>query len=147
MNSYLLLLPCLLCLVQAHESQGQGLVQREPRLFYVSTSSSTTTISTLTICFSTTSLASGLTQCKKKRRRSIIQDEIAGDVDSDTITPQRADIEDSGMEVSEDAAQRDPRFLLYWISTTTTSTTTSFTATSTISSIVCTPQGFFSACG
>merc|ERR1719348_1069953 len=131
MNSYLLLLPCLLCLVQAHESQGQGLVQREPRLFYVSTSSSTTTISTLTICFSTTSLASGLTQWK--RRRSIIQDEIAGDVDSDTITPQRADIEDSGMEVSEDEAQRDPRFLLYWITTTTTSTTTSFTATSTIS--------------
>merc|ERR1719348_2708641 len=112
----LLLLPFLLIQVsKAQESEGQGLIQREPRLFYVSTSSSTTTISTITICFSTTSLASGLTSCKKKRRRSIIQEEVPGAMDSQAISPQRADIEDSGMEVSEDEGRRDPRFLLYWI--------------------------------
>merc|ERR1719445_577361 len=150
MKCVLVLLSCILSLSTSLCTQEQGLVSREPRLFYVSTSSSTTTISTITVCFSTTSVAS-LTQCKKKRRRSILDEAIPGadDLNKD-ISPQRTEIEESRdfeMASPEDAAQRDPRFLLYWITTTTTSTTTTYTQTSTVQSIVCTPQGFYSACG
>ena len=53
----------------------------------------------------------------------------------------------SGMDDSTQT-DRQGKFLLYWITTTTTSTTTSFTATSTIGSLACTPAGFTNAlCG
>ena len=150
MKSSLIFLSCLLSLsLCAEPSEPVGLASREPRLFYVSTSSSTTTISTITVCFSTSSIAS-LTQCKKKRRRSILDEAISADTSVD-ISPQRTEtVEDSKdleTENVEDQAQRDPRFLLYWITTTTTSTTTTYTLTSTVQSIVCTPAGFYSSCG
>merc|ERR1711937_21003 len=142
----LVLLSCILSLSTSLGTQEQGLVSREPRLFYVSTSSSTTTISTITVCFSTTSVAS-LTACKKKRRRSILDESIPG-ADTQNISPQRTELQDTGdFEIEPPEGQRDPKFLLYWITTTTTSTTTMYTQTSTVQSIVCTPTGFFSSCG
>ena len=49
---------------------------------------------------------------------------------------------EAGEADGEELAGREGRFLLYWLTTTTTSTTTSFTATSSIGSIYCTPAGF-----
>ena len=37
---------------------------------------------------------------------------------------------------------RDPKFLLYWATLTSTATSTSYTATQTIYSLECTPTGF-----
>ena len=54
---------------------------------------------------------------------------------------------ESGVKPGEEAG-RDPRFLLYWMTTTLTSTSTSFTATTTVLSLTCTPSGFaLSLCG
>ena len=49
----------------------------------------------------------------------------------------------------DDNAERQGKFLLYWMTTTLTSTTTSFTVTQTLKKLECTPAGGFtmSACG
>ena len=45
-------------------------------------------------------------------------------------------------------SDRDGRFLLYWLTTTSTSTTTIYTGTSTLGSLECTPNGYtHSLCG
>ena len=38
--------------------------------------------------------------------------------------------------------ERKGKFLLYWLTTTSTSTTTSFTSTTSIAGVECTPAGF-----
>lgn len=43
---------------------------------------------------------------------------------------------------------REGKFVLYWLTTTSTSTTTAYSTTSTIASLTCTPSGFgLSSCG
>ena len=55
---------------------------------------------------------------------------------------------ETGEADGDEPSGREGRFLLYWLTTTTTSTTTSFTATSSIGSIYCTPAGYTNAlCG
>ena len=49
---------------------------------------------------------------------------------------------EAGEVEGDESSGREGRFLLYWLTTTTTSTTTSFTATSSIGSIACTPAGY-----
>ena len=50
------------------------------------------------------------------------------------------------LESTKDSQAREGKFLLYWM--TTTSTTTSYTATTTVYSLRCTPSAFvFSSCG
>ena len=45
-------------------------------------------------------------------------------------------------------SDRDGRFLLYWLTTTSTSTTTIYTGTSTLATLDCTPNGYtLNACG
>ena len=41
-----------------------------------------------------------------------------------------------------EAKQREGKFLLYWMTTTSVITTTSFTLTQTLASIACTPSSF-----
>ena len=52
-------------------------------------------------------------------------------------------------EAEKDAsAERDAKFLVYWLTTTTVSTSYSYTATSSFASLTCTPSEFpFSQCG
>ena len=45
-------------------------------------------------------------------------------------------------------SDRDGRFLLYWLTTTSTSTTTIYTGTSSLATLDCTPGGYtLNACG
>ena len=45
-------------------------------------------------------------------------------------------------------SERAGKFLLYWMTTTSTSTSTTYSSTSTLASLECTPNGFaISACG
>ena len=125
--------------------------KREPKLFYVSYSSTTSTVSTASICYFTSDAAP--VTCGRRRRRMAFAD--------DPINPTMADIDPSmaqqvpeqefkrmeeqieaGEAEGEESSGREGRFLLYWLTTTTTSTTTSFTATSSIGSIYCTPAGY-----
>merc|ERR1712154_276564 len=107
-------------------------------------------VSTSTVCFVST--ATGFTTCKKRKRRNILADAIENDEKVD-IQPDSPFGKGSNAELesrSEDPAtsRRDGRFLLYWLTTTSTSTTTIFTATGTIATLACAPAGYtLSACG
>merc|ERR1712228_582929 len=93
----------------------------------------------------------------RKRRAINFMDKQETDEEAMNLNPAPVNQKDSYYDVKEDDLEssqtteselRDPRFLLYWMTTTSTSTTTSYTATTTISALECTPSGFtMSACG
>ena len=67
--------------------------------------------------------------------------EAFSDVQTEEISPSVSDIDSS----QEDMEERHGRQLNYWLTTTSTNlytTTTSYTATSTLNSLFCTPIGF-----
>merc|ERR1711874_615996 len=148
MVSLVILLPCVLACVSAVElediadvSYGQT---RQPKLFFVSSSSTTSSVSTSTVCFKSTS--AGIVACGRRKKRSMVVDGISGEAGE--IQPKSSfDTEfDSGAE-DPITSGRDGRFLLYWLTTTSTSTTTIYTGTSTLATLNCTPSGFtVSAC-
>ena len=151
----------LVCLAVL-STQGLELERKSknPRLFWTTTTQSYTskTLSTTTWCFrSSATLAT--TACTGRRKRRVLIDPAA-QLEGLEITPtninepdnkkEEIDIED-GIDDSQDAideeAEREARFLqFYFFTTTLTSTTTvatSYTSTSTVASLICTPSGFF----
>merc|ERR1739842_198531 len=125
----------LLVLFAVAASAAEDEVARKPKLFFVSTSATTTTLQTLSICYVSSNVIS---QCGKRRRT----------INIDGLTPKDAapvDLEPSQREQAMSApalhGSREGRFLLYWITTTSISTSTSFTTTYSISSALCTAPG------
>ena len=127
-------------------------VVRKPKLFFVSTSATTSTLSTLSLCYVST--AALLSACSGRKKRSISLDGLDGrkrrsisldGMESDgAVLPSPIKREVDGEPLQDEAssiANRDGRFLLYWITTTSISTSTSFTTTYTIASVVCSPAG------
>merc|ERR1711956_156238 len=151
------LLACVLVCVTALELEDLADVKygqsRQPKLFFVSSSSTTSSVSTSTVCFLSTS--SGILTCGKRRRRSLVVNGISGEAGQ--IQPMSAssfdEESDSNLKLESGAedpttSDRDGRFLLYWLTTTSTSTTTIYTGTSTLATLDCTPGGYtLSACG
>ena len=111
-------------------------VARKPKLFYVSTSATTSTLSTHSICFISSKTA--LASCVGRKRRTLTLDGQA--VDGPSLDPSQARQARGAAEV-QPSQGKEGRFLLYWITTTSISTSTSFTTTLTISSVFCTPTG------
>merc|ERR1719391_62009 len=128
------------------------LSERNPKLFYVSTTVST--ISLTTRCYiktGSTTHSVALPSClyasptngnpngnTGRRRRRMLPDEPA-------LVPDKpsAWIDDSSPaeDLEEEGDQsRDARLMLYWV--TTTSTTTTYTSTSTLATLNCTPNGW-----
>merc|ERR1712207_81223 len=105
-------------------------VVRKPKLFFVSTSATTSTLQTATICYLSFTT---LTTCTGRKKRAI---EMASDVASLELEPSQKHGNAPAIDDS-----RDGRFLLYWITTTSISTSTSFTTTFTVSSVKCTHTG------
>merc|ERR1712014_417598 len=153
MVHFLALLSCAACIAStfALEAEDFKVTQsRQPKLLFVSSSSTTSSFSTSTVCFVST--ATGFTTCKKRKRRNILEDAIENGkvMDIQPDSPFDKESEDEIESGAEDpaASRRDGRFLLYWLTTTSTSTTTIFTATGTIATLACTPAGYtLSACG
>merc|ERR1712073_167587 len=113
---------------------------RNARLFMVSSSSTTSTVSGTT----------AITTACGKRKRSLEAVEHMEDIVSSSVVESLDDVEGDTevMSGESEPSQRDPRFLLYWMTTTSTSTLTSFTATTSIGTLECTPSSFtISACG
>ena len=110
---------------------------RKPKLFFVSTSATTSTLQTASICYVSSAT---IATCTGRKRRTISLD---GDLPEGAVQPsilKRRDVKvDSDQE--ELNKNREGRFLLYWITTTSISTSTSFTTTFTVSSALCTPAG------
>merc|ERR1712107_334463 len=108
-------------------------VVRNPKLFYVSTSATTSTLQTASICYLSSNAALGT--CTGRKRRAITSfSEI------ETKNQPKQDEVDSSLQEAE-SGDRDGRFLLYWITTTSISTSTSYTITYSVSSVLCTPPG------
>merc|ERR1712241_1251150 len=117
-------------------------VVRKPKLFFVSTSATTSTLQTLSICYVST--AALLSACSGRKRRSISLDALDGMESDGAVLPSPIKRELDGEPLQDEAssiANRDGRFLLYWITTTSISTSTSFTTTYTVASVVCSPAG------
>ena len=115
---------------------------RKPKLFFVSTSSTTTTLQTASLCYATSGAPTGT--CTGRKRRSI---NIEG-VPLADVKPSQLNQEVQSSQ--EDQLDREGRFLLYWITTTSISTSTSFTTTVSISGkVVCTSTGItgLNVCG
>merc|ERR1712038_111448 len=140
-------LPVLLVLGATAAEQKKS---RHPRLFLVS-SSSTTTLSTTTLCYSTAASGFTTTACGRKKR-AIYSDPVTGEVGGleDFIQPQEPvsfeetekEAEAELIESGRKEYEREGKFLLYWMTTTTTSTFTTYTATTTLGALECTPSSF-----
>merc|ERR1711936_5443 len=121
----------LLVFLFAVAASAEDEVARKPKLFFVSTSVTTSTPNTGSICYvSSTTIAS----CGRRKRRAINTDGKLFPKDAATV-----ELEPSQREQDASATGgREGRFLLYWITTTSISTSTSYTTTYSISSVVCT---------
>merc|ERR1739838_731051 len=100
--------------------------------FMVSTSSTTTTISTASICYTTK--AAAFVACTGKKKRMIAEESVVQPSKSSLETSQ-SDGETGGDNV------REGRFFLHWITTTSISTSTTYTSTFSVTKAVCTPPG------
>ena len=116
-------------------------VERHPKLFFVSTSSTTSTLKTASVCYSTTATFGGA--CTGRKRRAINFDGASADESELKPSQSKEDVQSSRENGKSD---REGRFLLYWITTTSISTSTSFTTTFSVFSVSCTPSGA-SVCG
>merc|ERR1719163_2087865 len=94
---------------------------RKPKLFFVSTSATTSTLQTASVCYISSKTALGTCAGRKRRTISLDGVEMEG-----KLQPSQANQEVMSAESSD---KRDGRFLLYWITTTSISTSTSFTTT------------------
>ena len=111
---------------------------RKPKLFFVSTSATTSTLQTASICYVSSAT---IATCTGRKRRTISLDgvEPKGAVQPSMFKREVDSVqEETNSKVNE---RREGRFLLYWITTTSISTSTSFTTTFTVSSALCTPAG------
>ena len=118
---------------------------RKPKLFFVSTSATTSTLQTASICYVSSAT---IATCTGRKRRTISLDGVEPE---GAVQPSTFKREVLGDPVQDEAnsklnERREGRFLLYWITTTSISTSTSFTTTFTVSSALCTPAGA-SICG
>merc|ERR1711936_72525 len=131
---------------RGEEAEVEVKESRAPRLFYVSTTSSTTTIFTQTICYMSTATAP--VACGKRKKRFTDLDKqvsLDGAIEPFRTSDLEGEEEDEAPELdtSKDVDnKRDGKFLVYWLTTTSLSTLTSFTRTVTIGSIKCTPSGY-----
>merc|ERR1711933_656938 len=112
--------------------------ERAGRIFYVTTTTSLSTVNTISFCHMLSVTNTVMGTCAARKRRQFSFNDKPFDNPTEEISPSALDIESS----QEDMDQRQGRFVNYWITTTFTSTTTSFTATSTLASIICTPIGY-----
>merc|ERR1712083_60977 len=183
MRHILLLLPCLVVvLVQGSEleqgelekiqslanvrtggDEGDKRIEpqrsRVPKVFYVTTQSSTTTLTTNTICW--VSLSAISIVCGRKKR-FINFDPIDGEEENpispsnlpriskeeksvDDLADEEVDLDGS---IDKAKVTREGKFLVYWMTTTSISTITSFSSTYSLASIICTPSNYaVSQCG
>merc|ERR1712241_587580 len=125
----------LLVVLFAVAASTEEEVARKPKLFFVSTSATTTTLQTLSVCFVS---SNAISTCTGRKRRAI-------NIDGGMSLKDAASVEVEPSQREQDASapaidgSRDGRFLLYWI--TTTSTAPSFTTTYSVSSTLCTAPG------
>jgi len=99
---------------------------RLPRFLFFGVTTTTTTLSTTTMCWYSNT---AITATCSKRKRSVDDEEKEVRVSEVGLM--------SGQRQEGDQVRKQPRFIVYWATSTTTTTT--YTATSTIATLNCTP--------
>merc|ERR1712152_33427 len=127
----------LLVVLFAVAASAEEDVARKPKLFFVSTSATTTTLQTLSICYVS---SNAISACTGRKRRAINIDGGSSLTDTASVELEPSQREQEASAPAIDGS-RDGRFLLYWITTTSISTSTSFTTTFSVSSALCTAPG------
>merc|ERR1712071_603711 len=110
---------------------GVVAAERQPKLFYVSSTSTTSTVSTTTLCYISSNLVMANT-CTGRRKRRMVQDDTLLATDSiraTSVDEQEQDDVIRSNDAGDAGEDRKGKFLLYWMTTTSTSTTTTFTST------------------
>merc|ERR1712241_1470518 len=156
-TSVVVILAVLISAMLAEEPTPELKSSRKPEVYLISTTTST---STLSVCFIIFSTANGLVSCKKKKRSIGFLEDKPVDVDdtqSELIAPnpslktqheealaKLSEIADvtGGKNDDDDYEEREARFFNYWMTTTVTTTYTSYTSTSSLGSLYCTPIGY-----
>merc|ERR1712008_252493 len=123
----------LLVVLFAVTVSAEDEVARKPKLFFVSTSATTTTLQTLSICYVS---SSSVTTCTGRKRRAINMDGGLSLKDAASVELEPSQREQDASTPAIDGS-REGRFLLYWITTTSIS----FTTTCSVSSALCTAPG------
>merc|ERR1712083_147707 len=126
----------LLVVLFAVAASAEDEVARKPKLFFVSTSATTTTLQTLSICYVS---SSSITTCTGRKRRAVNMDGGMSLKEAASVELEPSQGEQAASAPAIDGS-REGRFLLYWI-TTSISTSTSFTTTFSVSSALCTAPG------
>merc|ERR1711993_10374 len=121
------------CLISSALSEPS---ERAGRIFYVTTTTSLSTVNTISFCHMLSVTNAVMGTCSARKRKSFTFNDQPFVNPTEEISPSVLDIEPSKNDMDERAG----RFVNYWI--TTTITTTKFTATSTLASIICTPVGY-----
>merc|ERR1719410_1891762 len=115
-------------------------VARKPKLFYVSTSATTSTLNTASICYVTSGTVT--TACTGRRRRSLNIEAVPL---ADVKPSQLSQLSQLSQEVQSSEKEmknnREGRFLLYWITTPSISASTIFMTMQGTSSIPYTSSG------
>merc|ERR1712113_386387 len=122
------------CLISSAFSEAS---ERAGRIFYVTTTTSLSTVNTISSCHMLSVTNTVMGTCAARKRRQFSFNDKPFNNPTEEISPSALDIESS----QKDMDQRQGRFVNYWITTTFT-TTTSYTPTSTLASIICTPVGY-----
>merc|ERR1712038_1580259 len=127
-------------------------LERQGKLFLVSSTTSTSTVTTTTLCWKSVTNAAINAVCagRKKRELTLLEYDIESSQvrKEDESTAEDDEALESGLTDDDEEKQRNARFLLYWATTTSTTTTTSITGTSTLASIECAPSSFtINECG
>merc|ERR1712095_157977 len=151
------LITILISAMVAEEPTPELKSSRKPKVYLISTTTSTTTLSTSSVCFIMLSTANGLTSCKKKKRSIGFLEEkpSSDDAQSELIAPnpslktvdeealaKLSEIADVTGGKNDDDDEREAKFFNYWMTTTVTTTYTSYTSTSSLGSLYCTPIGY-----
>merc|ERR1719384_2860413 len=119
--------------------------------FFVSTTTSSTTLSTALICYDQSAVATFVVACsKKKKRRDLSISTNSEDGAAIDVTPSKVEnvaaekaLEDLTELDPSETSERDRReFLHYWLTITKTTALTSYTTTSSMSALFCTPYDF-----
>merc|ERR1712227_689398 len=136
-NSKMMNAVSLLLVLFAVAASAEDEVARKPKLFFVSTSATTSTLQTLSICYVS---SNAISACTGRKRRAINIDGGSSLTDTASVELEPSQREQEASAPAIDGS-RDGRFLLYWITTTSISTSTSFTTTFSVSSALCTAPG------
>merc|ERR1712244_52512 len=153
-------LAVLISAMLAEEPTPELKSSRKPKVYLISTTTSTTTLSTSSVCFIIFSTANGLVSCKKKKRSIGFLEDKPVDVDdtqSELIAPnpslksqdeealaKLSEIADvtGGKNDDDDYEEREARFFNVGMATPVPTAYTAETSTSSIGSLYCTPIGY-----